>query len=86
MSLHIRSCAAWGLSEAQLIGVYEQELAKVERWLAEQANFEVLLVDFNDLVRDPAPVAQAVAAFVPVDLDAAAMAGVVEGALYRQRS
>ena len=58
----------------------------MERWLAEQSNFDVLVVDFNELVRDPAPVAGAMAAFVSKELDTNAMAGVVDEELYRQRS
>ncbi len=60
-------------------------MAKIERWLAEQPNFEVEYVSYNNLVADPAPAAAAVNRFLGGDLDETAMLASVDPSLYRQR-
>ncbi len=62
------------------------ELRRIKAWLSQQPNFRVLEVDYNRVLEDPGPQVQTVNEFLGGDLDAAAMLGVIEPALYRQRS
>ncbi len=73
------------LTEAQLIQAFERQLERVERWLAGQPNFAVIYVSYNALMADPRRSARAVNDFLGGSLDADAMAGAVDPALYRQR-
>lgn len=69
----------------KLAGMFRRHLAEVEAWLGAQPNFEVLYVDYNAMVADPAADVAAVTEFLGGGLDTAAMCGVVDPALHRQR-
>ncbi len=73
------------LTDEQLTKAFEGQLQRAEAWLAEQPNFEVLEVDYNCLIADPAPVAAEVNRFFGGGLDVESMRGIVDPALYRQR-
>lgn len=73
------------LGQAQLLKTFAAELNKVYAWLAEQPNFKVLYVTYNDMVSEPAPLVNAINEFLGGGLDSAAMNKVVDPALYRQR-
>ena len=74
-----------GLSASQMAAVFERQLAKVDAWLAEQPQFEVLQVDYQRVIGDPCSVGRRVNEFLGAKLDVTAMAAVVDPALYRQR-
>jgi hypothetical protein len=71
--------------DQQLATFFERHLRQVGEWMAARPNIEVIYVSYNDLVQDPAPHAQRVAAFLDCGLDAAKMTTVVSDRLYRQR-
>ena len=73
------------LSEEQIQRTFRAQLNELEKWLQERPNFEVLYVNYNDIVRDPAPCVQAVNEFLGSTLNTEAMTKVVEPGLYRQR-
>ncbi len=73
------------LTDDQLIRAYERQLAKIERWLDEQPNFQVHFVSYNELISDPSPAVEAIHAFLGSGLDAKPMAACVDPTLYRQR-
>ncbi|MFH1748655.1 MAG: sulfotransferase family protein [Planctomycetota bacterium] len=73
------------LSQDKLLSLFEAELDKSYSWLAEQPNFRVLFVDYNETLADPAPTVHAVNEFLGGNLDVNAMLKVVEPQLYRQR-
>ncbi len=73
------------LSDEQLIRAYENQLRKMDAWLREQHNIDVLGVDYNRLLDDPAPVAEAISRFLGGGLDVDAMLERIERSLYRQR-
>ncbi|HVM47103.1 MAG TPA: sulfotransferase [Candidatus Acidoferrum sp.] len=73
------------ITDERLADVFARQLAEARQWLAGQANFRVLYVEYGDVLRQPLKAAQNVAAFLGGELDAAAMAGVVDRGLYRQR-
>ena len=73
------------LSEQKLIEMFEAQMARVDAYLHEQPNFEILYVTYNDVLKDPAPSVQAVNTFLGGDLDTEAMLAVVDPSLYRNR-
>lgn len=64
---------------------FQRHLIEVNQWLASKANVQVLRVHYHRILREPKAVAEEVAAFLKVPLDVAAMAGQVDGSLYRNR-
>ncbi len=73
------------LTDEQLIRAYKGQLAKIERWLDEQPNFQVHLVSYNTLMSDPPPAVEAINAFLGGGLDGEAMLASIDRSLYRQR-
>jgi hypothetical protein len=73
------------IPDDKLAAVFEQQLSEVRRWLAERPHFQVLYVNYRDVLSDPSAAAQTLARFLGGTLDASAMAGVVDRTLYRQR-
>lgn len=65
--------------------VFAQQIEKVCVWLAEQPHFEVVKIDYRDVVSDPESQARRVSDFLGGSLDLASMAAVVNPSLYRQR-
>ncbi len=64
---------------------FTRHLEKLRAWLAEQRNFEVLYVQYKEVVEHPALQAARISEFLPGQTDGAAMAGTVDPALYRNR-
>jgi hypothetical protein len=65
---------------------FTSHLRRVEGWLAAQPHCAVLYVSYNDLLREPGPLVEEVAAFLGDGLDPGRMREVVSQRLYRQRS
>lgn len=65
---------------------YTEHLEQVKMWLEQQNNIEVLYMNYADVVSNPVPVIEGVAAFLDLDLDARNIAEVVDSSLYRQRA
>ena len=73
------------VGDEQLAEMYEKHLARVTSWLASQANFSVLYLDYNQMLTDPEKYAPTINDFLGGGLDSLAMASVVDANLYRQR-
>ena len=73
------------VSDAEMARLFDKHLEKVTAWLAAQPNMDVLDVDYNGLLADPAPGARAVNQFLGGALDEEAMIGAVDPGLYRNR-
>ena len=73
------------LTDEQLIGAYEGQLTKIQRWLDEQPNFQVHQVSYNSLMSDPPPAVAAIRTFLGGELDGDAMLASIDPSLYRQR-
>jgi hypothetical protein len=58
----------------------------VEAWLDKQPNIDVLYINYNETLADPAPAIERINRFLGDRLDTAAMAEVVDSALYRNKS
>lgn len=74
------------VEDAQMIKIYQRELANLESWIQKQTNFSKLDVSYNDLVKDPPSQISQIASFLGGDLDEEAMAAVIDVNLYRNRN
>lgn len=71
--------------DERMAELFGKHVAQVEAWLAEQPNFEILYVDYGEVLAEPLAQAERVSEFLDCALDIEKMAGVVDPALYRQR-
>jgi hypothetical protein len=74
-----------GADPAVLKRAFESQLAQLDAWLSAQAGITVLPVQHPQLMREPLAVADALSDFLGLALDKAAMVGVVDPNLHRQR-
>jgi sulfotransferase family protein len=73
-------------TDARMAEVFERHLRRTEEWLRGQPNFEVLYVDSNVAMLDPAPEIARLCRFLGGDLDESRMVAAVDKRLHRQRS
>jgi hypothetical protein len=73
------------IPDAQLIRIFDDQVAKVLKWLDAQPNFRTLQVVYPELIADPRGNAQRIDEFLGGGLDVDAMAGAVDPKLYRNR-
>ena len=71
--------------DAEMAALFARHVEQVEAWMAQQPNVQVLHVDYNALLADPAPFVARLHDFLPFALDTAAMTAVVDPDLYRNR-
>ncbi|MFG0335453.1 MAG: sulfotransferase domain-containing protein, partial [Maioricimonas sp. JB049] len=72
--------------DALMMGLFEKELQKIEEWLELQPNFETVYVWYNELLSDPRETVKTINEFCDGELDEAAMCGVIDPNLYRNRA
>ena len=77
--------AGAALSRVELIAAYRRQLEEVKLWIAGQLNFRYTTVCFNQLLSKPHSQLAGIADLLARPLNAQAMAGVIDPALYRQR-
>lgn len=65
--------------------LFEKHLRQVNDWVAQQSNVERLDVNYNEMLKNPAPFIAQINAFLGGNLDTAQMAQVVDPSLHRQR-
>jgi hypothetical protein len=65
--------------------LFEKHLRQVNDWVAQQSNVERLDVNYNEMLKNPAPFITQINAFLGGNLDIAPMAQVVDPSLHRQR-
>ena len=65
--------------------LFEKHLRPVNEWVAQQSNVERLDVNYNEMLKNPAPFITQINAFLGGNLDTAQMAQVVDPSLHRQR-
>ena len=73
------------ITDEEMGRLFEIHLKKVLEWLAGQKNFDVLTVNYNDLVSDPIVILEIIGQFLERNLDTPGMARVMDTSLYRQR-
>jgi hypothetical protein len=74
------------VSDERMATLYRKHVQRIETWLAEQPNIEVLYVDYGQVLADPPGEARRINLLFEKALDEDGMAAVVEPALHRQRS
>jgi hypothetical protein len=74
------------VSDDRMAQLYQKHVRRIEAWLSEQPNIEVLYVDYGQVLADPRSEARRINLFFENALDEAGMAAVVEPALHRQRA
>ena len=72
-------------SDAEWRVLFTRELANARHWLAEQPNFKVLYVNYNELLAAPEAGLESVARFLERPLDTQAMRTAIDASLYRHR-
>ncbi len=65
--------------------LFEKHLRQVNEWVAQQSNVERLDVNYNEMLKNPAPFIAQINAFLGGNLDIVQMAQVVDPSLHRQR-
>lgn len=73
------------LSDEDLAEKFESHLTEIKQWLSGKNNFDLLYVNFKDVIQKSDQSALAVAQFLNKNLDTGAMSRVVEKKLYRQK-
>jgi len=73
------------LDDETLKGLLKKHASDVKKWVADQPNFTMLEVDYNDMVKAPLDYIPAINKFVGGKLDEQAMVSIVDPELYRNR-
>ena len=72
------------VSDEKLTELFGLHLQQVTAWIDKQPNFDVVYVDYNQILESPVEQAQKVNQFMGHALDENEMVGVVDRSLYRQ--
>ncbi|MEI6125903.1 MAG: sulfotransferase domain-containing protein [Pseudomonadota bacterium] len=72
-------------SPEEMANYYRLHLQKVEGWLAQQPNFDVLYVHYNEVLQNYHAYSKRINAFLGGNLNVDNMAGNIDHTLYRQR-
>lgn len=73
-------------NDEEMADLFAKHLAKIKEWLRAQPNFAVLDVDYNEMLKDPAPYVRSINQFIDNTLDEMAMVKIVNPDLYRNRA
>jgi len=73
------------VSDEDLAKMFRRHLELVETWITEQPSMDVLFVDYNELLSDPAEQVHTINQFLGGTLEAEKMISVVDPSLHRQR-
>ena len=75
-----------GTSDERMVELYENDLWKVNYLMKHAAHFRTLAIHYSQILQHPRAEAERINAFLGGALDVDEMAGVVDPALYRNRS
>ena len=64
----------------------EKHLNKIEKWIEEQSNIDILYVSYNDTIKKPRENAEIVNQFLSGGLDIERMLAAIDKSLYRNKS
>ena len=74
------------VTDEEMAGLFRRELDRFAASIAEQGNFAVLCVEYQDVIRDPRHEGERIDSSLGGTLDTGAMATVVDPSLYRNRA
>lgn len=72
-------------SDEKMVDLFRQHLRRVEAWIDDQPNIEVIYVSYNKILESPVEQANRINHFLGNMLDVEKMVSVVDKTLYRQR-
>ena len=73
------------LPDSKLAEIFGNQLSQVRQWLSRNPNFQVLNLQYRNVIEAPSAAADQIATFLDGGLDPKGMAAAVEPGLYRQR-
>ncbi|TKJ28034.1 MAG: sulfotransferase family protein [Chloroflexi bacterium B3_Chlor] len=73
------------VTDEEMATMFARYLDRVEDWIAEQPNIDVIYVSYNDLLDSPLDHAETVNQFFGGSLNLEKMVSVIDSSLYRQR-
>lgn len=73
-------------NDAEVVRFFQRHLSQVKAWLSRRANFEVLELQYTEVVSNPVKAAESIRSFLQLDLDVARMAEAVDPSLHRNRA
>lgn len=73
------------VSAEELIALFQKHLNQVDTWFKTHPRVKRLDVNYNDLLRNPAPHIENIRLFLDLGLDSEKMGAIVDPNLYRQR-
>ena len=74
------------VDDAEMAVQLQKHLSVVKPWLARQPHMDVLYVNYNALIGNPAPFCEKIVGFLGLELDPARMLAVPNRMLYRNRA
>ena len=74
------------VDDAEMADLFRKHVAKVTAWLDTQPNFQVLHVDYNELLAEPRAQTRLINQFFDGVLDENEMTGIINPDLYRNRA
>jgi Sulfotransferase domain len=77
---------AGALSDEQLMESYDNQLQKLYGWIKRQNNFDILYLDYEEILSEPENAALHITRFLGLPLNTDAMIQSIEPALHRNRS
>jgi hypothetical protein len=77
---------AGALSDEQLMESYDNQLQKLYSWIKRQNNFDILYLDYEEILSEPENAALHITRFLGLSLNTDAMIQSIEPALHRNRS
>jgi len=73
------------ISDAKITKMFFAHLQKVERWLEQQPNMDVLYINYNAVLKNPGDGIQEISRFLGNRLNTQSISHVIDNTLYRQR-
>lgn len=73
------------VAEEDMAALFQQELTRCKEWVAQQANFDILSVSYNEIMAGAVAPLSAINDFLDGTLDTTAMSAVIDHDLYRNR-
>ena len=74
------------LTDEQLTAAFTKQIEKFETWAQSQSNFEILYLNYRDMIDSTIETCEKINEFLGGELDTQAMASAVDPTLYRNRS
>jgi hypothetical protein len=73
------------IGDDRMAALFQKHLGEIEKWITEQPNIQVLYLNYDEIVQDPAKEVGKICQFLGPRVDGEKMVSVVDRALYRER-